>query len=847
MKKEELPIDGVMREVVAALEACSGVVVCAPPGAGKTTRVPRGLLDAGYGSKGDILILEPRRLAARLAAARVAAELDERLGETVGYSIRFENVAGPKTRIRFLTEGILARRIVQDQELSGVSAVILDEFHERHLTTDLALAFLRRLQSKRRPDLKLLVMSATLDPGPVAEFLGGVPILQCEGARYSLTFEYEERQMPLHERVAAGFSRLHNAGLDGDVLVFLPGAAEIRQAAEALQPLAARTHSLVLPLHGDLPAAAQSRAVQPSDQRKLILATNVAETSITIPGVAAVIDSGLARVAAHSAWTGLPVLALGKISRASAAQRAGRAGRTRDGKVLRLYSRHDFECRPERDVPEIRRADLAESTLILHGAGIGNLRSFAWFEPPAEASLKSAEELLSRLGALDPAGAMTQTGVQMLRFPLHPRLARLLVEGERRNVADECCVLTALLTERDIRLSRRSEFSQTTPGRGARNSGPSDLLELLDRFHEAEQARFEPERLRALALDPRSVDSVERTRRQLARIVKKRTGKAAPPKESEEDLLIAILTAFPDRVARRRAPASREFLLAAGGAARLDDGSVVHRAPLIIAADAEERTGAKGTRDSAGILIRLASAVEPEWLAGLFPAEISEKTTLTWNDRAGRVDEAVKTLFGNLTLEETIRPASRSDDVSALLLSQALARGWAAFRDGAAVPSLKARIALLTGHFPAAGFTRLDDSLVEAACAECCAGKRSLAELEASSLTEILISKLTSRQRDLLAKETPERITLRAGRKVAVHYETGKPPWIESALQDFFGMRSTPAICAGRVPLTVHLLAPNRRPVQVTQDLPGFWERHYPALRRQLQRRYPKHHWPEQP
>jgi ATP-dependent helicase HrpB len=842
---DALPIDAALPEIVATLRSSSGLVVCAPPGAGKTTRVPRALYDAGFAATGDILILEPRRLAARLAAARVAAEFGERLGETVGFSIRFENVGGPKTRIRFLTEGILARRIVQDPLLAGVSTVILDEFHERHLTTDLALAFLRRLQCEQRPDLKLVIMSATLDAAPIARFLGGAPILTSAGTRFEVTVAYEERehQRPLHEKVAVAVSRLWKTGLEGDVLIFLPGAAEIRMAAEALQTLAAGAHLLVLPLHGDLPASAQARAVEPSQERKLILATNVAETSVTIPGIAAVIDSGLARVAGHSAWSGLPVLSLAKVSKASAIQRAGRAGRTRDGRVVRLFTRHDFDSRPERDLPEIQRADLAESVLTLHSAGIRDLRSFTWFEPPADSAVRAAEDLLARLGAIEAAGSLTETGRQMIRFPLHPRIARLIVEGERLGVAEPSCLVAALLNEREIRLDERSDLSRTASSKGARSTGPSDLLELLERFREAEAARFDPNRVRSLGLDARAVEAVERVRRQLGRLLK-RTVRAARAQDEDQALMIAILGAFPDRVARRRGPGAREFLLAAGGSGRLADTSVVHHAPLIVAVDAEERTERKGIPAGSGVLIRRASAVEPEWLAGLFPEEISMRSALSWNESAGRVDESSQTLYGELVLEETVRPAPPSEAVTQMLFDNVRPRGLKVFRDGESVASFRARSALLAQHYPAAAFRSVDDEQVIAACAECCAGRRSLAELAHVSLLHALQSRLTSRQKGLLERETPERVSLPGGRKVLVHYESGKLPWIESALQDFIGMKSTPILCSGRVPLTVHLLAPNRRPVQVTQDLPGFWERHYPALRRQLQRRYPKHYWP---
>lgn len=633
-------------------------------------------------------------------------------------------------------------------------------------------------------------------------------------------------------------------GLGGDVLIFLPGAAEIRMAADALQTLAAGAHLLVLPLHGDLPASAQARAVEPSQERKVILATNVAETSITIPGVAAVIDSGLARMAGHSAWSGLPVLSLVKVSKASAIQRAGRAGRTRNGQVVRLFTRHDFESRPERDLPEIKRADLAESVLILHSAGIRDLRSFTWFEPPADSAVRAAGDLLARLGAIEADGSLTETGRQMIRFPVHPRIARLIVEGERLGVAEPSCLVAALLNEREIRFDERSDLSRTASSKGARSTGPSDLLELLERFRAAEAARFDPNRLRSLGLDTRAVEAVERVRRQLGRLLK-RTARAARAQDEDQALMIAILAAFPDRVARRRGPTAREFLLAAGGSGRLADTSVVHHAPLIVAVDAEERTERKGIYPGAGVLIRRASAVEPEWLAGLFPEEINLRSTLSWNESAGRVEESSQTLYGELVLEETVRPAPPSEAVTRMLFDNVRSRGLKVFRDGESVASFRARIALLVQHYPAAAFRSINDEQVSAASAECCARRRSVAELAHVSLLHALQSRLTLRQKSLIERETPERVSLPGGRKVLVHYESGKLPWIESALQDFIGMKSTPTLCSGRIPLTVHLLAPNRRPVQVTQDLPGFWERHYPALRRQLQHRYPKHYWPE--
>ncbi|WP_272946328.1 helicase-related protein, partial [Anaeromyxobacter sp. PSR-1] len=514
---QPLPIDPLLPEVVAALRAGPSLVIEAPPGAGKTTRVPRALHEAGLAGAGEVVVLEPRRLAARMAARRVAEELGERPGETVGYQVRFDEMAGPRTRIRYVTEGLLTRRLLSEPALPGVGAVVLDELHERHLQGDLALAFLRRLQRTARPDLKLVAMSATLDAGPVAAFLGA-PALRSEGRRFEVAVEHlspEEAAAPdlrLEERVARAVRRLHREGLDGDVLVFLPGAAEIRRAREALAAWAAGAGVDVLPLHGDLPPEEQDRAVRPGPRRKVILSTNVAETSITIDGVVAVVDSGLARIASHSPWSGLPTLEVKKISRASAAQRAGRAGRTRPGRAVRLYTRHDHDARPEFEVPEILREDLSETLLAL--AGLGAAADLEWLEPPPAPALEAARALLADLGAVDAAGAPTAAGRAMLRFPLHPRLGRLLVEAAARGVPDDGALLAALLGERDLRERRALEGAALPP------TGPSDLLELAQAFEEAARARFDPDRLRRMGVSPGAAQAVERSRRQLQRLAR---------------------------------------------------------------------------------------------------------------------------------------------------------------------------------------------------------------------------------------------------------------------------------------------------------------------------------------
>lgn len=731
----KLPIDALLPEIAASLRREKYLVIEAPPGAGKTTRVPPALLPV---ARGEIVVLEPRRLAARMAARRVASELGERLGETVGYQVRFEDVAGPKTRIRFVTEGVLTRRLLSDPRLRGVDIVILDEFHERHLDSDLALALLKRL------DVRIVVMSATLDAAPIAKFLGNCPVLRSEGKLFDLKIEHTPHSAAaLEEQVAAAVQRLGN--LDGDVLVFLPGAAEIRKAARALE----RSNLLVVPLHGDLSAEEQDRAVARANRRKVILSTNVAESSITIEGVTAVIDSGLARVASDSPWTGLPALDVKRISQASAKQRAGRAGRTAPGRVIRLYTAEDFHRRAVADAPEILRRELSHVVLQLRAM---NIESLEWLEPPPEAALAAANKLLD---VLDATPAMAE-------LPLPPRLAKLVLEAARRGVPEKGCAVAAVLS--------------------AGERGSSDLLALAE-------SDWQPQTRRVFDQLRRMVPGRDRTRDDAA-------------------ILQSILSAFPDRVGRRRRD---EILMSQGGSARLPDS----RHEFLVAVDIEER------RDKGLPLVRLAAPIEPEWLLD----RAISRTALEWNRGAERVEEVSALVYEQLTIEETRAPAAPSEEASKLLAAKALDADIGRFVDREALDQLLAR----------AAFAGIEVD-VAAALTELCRSRTSFAEIDD------LLAALRPPRIDRLA---PEQLKLPGGREVRVHYESGKPPWIESRLQDFFGVRETPRI--GSTPVVVHLLAPNKRPVQVTSDLAGFWERLYPQVRKELSRRYPKHKWPESP
>jgi len=756
---------------------CPNLVIEAPPGAGKTTRVPPALLAL---VQGQVLVLEPRRLAARLAARRIALEMGERLGETVGYQVRFEEVAGPRTRLRFLTEGILTRRLISDSILAGVDVVVLDEFHERHLESDLALALLRRLQQTSRRDLRLIVMSATLEAAPIARFLGGCPILRSEGRLFPLVIMHQPYSAaPLEAQVAIAVDQLLQEKHRGDILVFLPGAAEIRRAARECEALAARHRLLVLPLHGDLPVAEQDRAVSQASQQKLILSTNVAESSITVEGVTAVIDSGLARVASDSPWTGMPTLTVSRISKASATQRAGRAARTAPGRAIRLYTLEDFSRRPDHDAPEITRRELSELCLTLRAMGIAHSVSLPWLETPPAASVSRAEDLLERL---DATGEHAR---RMARYPMHPRLARLVMEAVERGAGEEGCAAAAMLSARA-------------------RSASCDLLHLVDSEMDATTKRhFE----------------------QIRRIVR-------PPRTQKHDpnaLPLAVLAAFPDRVARRRK--DRQLLLASGGSAVLECDTA---SEFLAAVDVEDRS------EHGQPLVRLFCAIEPEWLVDLFPARIVERASVEWNRSAERVDAVSALLYDNLVIEETRSGAPDPEQAAALLAEKALEAGVDRFVDRNALDELLARIAFASEH---ASVPKID---IEAAIRELCRGLKSFADLKDASGAMIAMLEHRANAK-LLNQIAPSRIRLASGRQAPVHYETGKPPWVASRLQDFFGMRETPRIANGKVPLVVHLLAPNQRPVQTTTDLAGFWQRLYPQVRRELSRRYPRHAWPENP
>ena len=772
-----LPIDAHLGEIVRVVKGGSNVVVEAAPGAGKTTRAPAALLEVG-----PVVVLEPRRIAARMAARRVAEERGLEVGGEVGYQVRFEDVTSAGTRLRFVTEGLLVRRLLEDPKLEGVAVVCLDEFHERHLDTDMALAMLRRLQKTSRPDLRSVVMSATMEAAPVARFLGGCPVVRAEGRVFPVQVEHRPYSAaPLEEQVASAVGDLK--GESGGVLVFLPGAEEIERAGRAVEGVARAAGMVVRPLHGRLPAAEQDRAVAPGPERKLILATNVAESSITVEGVAAVIDSGLARVAMDSPWSGLPMLKVQRVSQASARQRAGRAGRTGPGRVIRLYSEEDFRRRPVAETPEILRRELSQLCLDLAAMGVREVGEVEWLDAPREEAVGAARELLRGLGALDGEGRLTGLGRRMARLPLHPRLARMVAEGVERGAGEAAARAAAWLA--------------------AGASVPAmNLLELVE------------------AAMPYSVEQAARQIRRLAGI---RGGKAG---HEDAALMEAALKAFPDRVAARAGEGL--VLLESGGQARLRGA---HVPDYLVALDIEERPE-RGLPQ-----IRLWCPVEVEMLLD----GAVETRGIEWNATAERVEEVRALRRGKIVLEEKRGQAPGTEETAAMLAEQAGRVALGRFLEPETVKGLLAR-----ARFASAGGGRaLSEDDVSAVLREACRGRRSFAELAAAGGEMVAALEERAGGKRMLERLAPEFYVLPRGRRVRIQYEEGKSPWIASRLQDFFGMRETPKVGGGT--LVVQLLAPNQRPVQTTTDLAGFWERLYPKLRRELGRRYPKHKWPEDP
>lgn len=852
-----LPIDDVLPELTGRLQNASAAVLRAPTGSGKTTRVPPALLDTGLADSGAIVVLEPRRIAARAAARRIAFERSVDLGTTVGYQVRFDQQISRDTQIRIVTDGILLRLLQDDPYLERVSAVVFDEFHERGLNVDLALAMVRRIQQTVRPDLKIIVMSATLDPAPIAAWLGDCPIVLAEGKLFPVEIEYLGVGKLFSPRVSGpartaafpparggegGLARAVEATVartSGHILVFLPGVGEIRRAADELQPLATKHELAVLPLYGDLPPERQDAVLAPSDRRKLILATNVAETSLTIDGVTAVIDSGQARMLRFDEHVGLDRLELSRISQASADQRAGRAGRTADGLCLRLWSERDHNGLTERDTPEIHRVDLAGAVLQLRAWGESDIIGFPWFEPPRQTLVAQAEELLERLGAVDQAG-ITPLGRQMARAPVHPRLARLLLEGDRLGIRDRAALAAALLAERDPFIRGTG-----TPGiarsRKAVHQSESDVLDRVIALEDFERSGRVAHS--AGTLHEGGARNVLRARDQLAGVssaspspVNRQIELEHDPHDQSERFCRAILAAFPDRVARRRDSNRDRGVMVGGRGVRFALESAVGAAELLVCVDVDAGTGEA--------LVRQASAVARNWLD---PRLVVTRDVVSFDPRSERAKALRQTCYEDLVLDEVALSHVPDEELAAALAAAAAGEfDRVVPRTGDARDFIE-RVQSLREWMPELHLPPLDDTRLKELLPVLTASCRTLADLRRADWLGAIRNLLSFEQRQIVEREAPERLSVPSGNRVAIRYEAGRRPILAVRIQELFGLAETPRIAGGRVPLLLHLLAPNMRPQQVTDDLKSFWNNTYQVVRKELRVRYPKHSWPEDP
>ena len=842
----ELPIYELAGGIAQALDPATGtgrLVLQAPTGSGKSTQVPQILLDRGVLGQGEsVLVLQPRRLAARLLGKRVAAERGGRIGEEVGYQVRFENRAGRATRIRYVTEGILVRRLLDDPGLEGVGAVVFDEFHERHLQGDLALAIVLKLQQERRPDLKIVVMSATLETQVVERFLQPCEILTSAGR----TFPVEHYHLPVRQKdelwdavVRAMEDRVLAEGREGDVLVFLPGAFEIRKTIEAICRRSWSKEFVVLPLYGELTPEKQDAAVSRQSRRKIVVATNVAETSVTIDGVRVVIDSGLARVADYDSRRGINTLTVQKISRASADQRAGRAGRTAPGICLRLWSEADHARREEEQVPEVHRLDLCEAVLFLKANGYRDLDAFPWIEAPNPGARATAENLLIGMGAIDAAsGKITDVGKSMTAFPVHPRYARMLLAAREYGCVEETALCVALCQGRGLFLKRSGKAAgrdrEAFSGRG----DLSDFQTLLRAWTFAQSVRFDVGRCGEHGLHANAAREAGKVASDLMRSAGGEVG-AVDARRDPEALAKVILLGFSDHVAKRKGAGTLSCAVVGGRSGTLDKASVVKDAPLVVAAEMIEVEGRE-----LNVLLNLATEVREDWLEELFPGQVVRADGAAYDPVGKRVINRKEVRFRDLVIESKHSGEAADADAAAVLLAEEVCAGRLQLKSwDAEVDAWIERVNCLAGWMPEIGVPEFGEEDRKLVIAEVCAGAVGYKDIKDRPVKKALLGWLSAAQRDMVDKFAPVRVKLSNGRTPKVRYQLGKDPVIALRLQHLYDVNELPKIAGGTVKVVVEILAPNGRPAQVTNDLAGFWKNSYPEVKKQLKGRYPKHEW----
>lgn len=796
-----LPVEEVLPDLRAALAARSEAVLVAPPGAGKTTRVPPALLGEPWAQSGKIVLLSPRRIAARAAAARMAAERGERVGETIGYRVRLDSKIGPKTRVEVVTEGVFSRMILDDPELKGVAAVLFDEFHERSLEGDLGLALARDAQGALRPDLKIVVMSATLDAARIASLLDDAPVIVSEGRMFPVAHVYRPRDPRgrLEEETAAAV-RAALAAERGSALVFLPGVREIERTAETLRSTLSDPSVDIRPLYGAMSPADQDAAISPAPpgRRKVVLATSIAETSLTIDGVRIVVDAGLARRPRFEPALGLSRLETVRASQAAITQRAGRAGRLEPGVCWRLWNEGETRALPEFDRPEMLDADLSGLALDLAAWGVSDPTTLAWLDPPPKPAWNEAMALLRRIGALDESGRLTEHGAAVARLPLPPRLAHMVIEASRHGEGLLAARIAMLLTEQ---------------GLGGRSA---DLRERLHRFGTERGPRADA--ARSLA----------------DRIARNAGGGRGDVDEERAGAVLAL--AYPDRVAKSRGGA---FTMVNGRAATIEPASPLARAPFLVIADIA------GTAGRAQILLGAPIALAD--IETMFAREIETAASATVDAATGAVRGRRTRRLGRVVLSEAPLERLSGEELQQALLGAVRDEGLALLDWDEAALQMRARVAFMQGLDAESWPDWSDEGLIASLDDWLAPALMSKSRLKDVNVAEALANALPYEQRRKLDAEAPARFETPAGSSLRIDYAADGGPALDVRLQELFGQDKHPSVANGRVPLSLRLLSPAHRPVQTTKDLPGFWRGSYAAVRSEMRGRYPKHPWPEDP
>ena len=853
MPREDLPIFELEHSLVAELKKRSRLIVQAPTGSGKSTQVPQILLDHGLLGDGQVVILQPRRLATRLLAARVASERNSRPGDEVGYQIRFENITSNRTRIRFVTEGILLRQLIQDPQLRGVSAILFDEFHERHLYGDITLARALQLQATSRPDLKLAVMSATLDAGLLQKYLEPCAVLSSSGRAFPVAIEYLAKPFggdgyPVWDLAADELERLAPQ-TDGDVLIFMPGKYEINRTISAVRASHVSDRFIVLPLHGELPPAEQDAALAHYQKRRAIVATNVAETSLTIDGVQVVIDSGLARIARFDARRGINTLLVEKISRASADQRAGRAGRTAPGHCLRLWTEREHLDHAAQELPEVKRLDLAEVVLTLKASGVEEIGNFRWLEPPEPQALARAEQLLVDLGALANPGSarethallgITELGQRMLAFPVHPRYARMLLAAQQYRCVSAVALIAALTQGRN--LLRRLDGKQARDDREdvLGSDAESDLFILMRAFRYAENSRFDSQRCARLGINAGAAREAAQLTEQFLAIARDERLDLQSGEIKAGSIERCVLAGFPDQVAVRLDAGTLRCALVHGRRGVLARESAEQTARLLVASEVREIESSEKERQ---VLLTLATKIEEDWLRELFPESFREETHVEFDAALRRVTGHRTTLFHDLVLRsEEFSP--KGDPAATQLLAREVLAGTCPLKHwNNAVEQWIERVNFVAAEFPELQFPRIDEAGKLLLLEQICQGATSYKEIKERSVWLVVKSWLSAAQQQTLDDVAPERIRLVNGRAAKITYGDAAPPTIAARIQDLYDTPRGLAVGRGRTALRIQVLAPNHRPIQITNDLENFWREGYPKIKKELQRKYPKHEW----